>query len=192
MQATRICPVRGCPDPQMVRWLPVVDDEGLYEIHSHGDVRRVGRAARNGNGHGGGARIGHVLKPHEVDGHYLVVQLWSDGKPRMRLIHLLVAAAFLGPCPDGKEVNHEDGDKHNNCAGNFEYVTHAENQLHAYRTGLRPTVLSVRQVLELRDRAATGERVRLLAAEFGISRSSAYAAIRGDTHKHLRGAISEH
>ena len=41
------------------------------------------------------------------------------------------------------------------------------------------------QVLELRARAAAGEKVPPIAAEFGISRGAAYAIVRGDTYKHL-------
>lgn len=48
-----------------------------------------------------------------------------------RLVHRLVAAAFLGN-PNGKEqVNHKSGDTMDNTLGNLEWVTNQENARHA-------------------------------------------------------------
>jgi len=119
-------------------WRPIDGFEGLYEVSNAGRIRRVGKAARNGNGRGGGATIGRILTPQQSSRNgYLSIQLWSNGKPKMYLVHVLVASAFLGPCPDGLEVNHADGNKQNAAAYNLEYMTHSENNKHAYRTGLR-------------------------------------------------------
>jgi len=121
----------------------IVEGFPAYEVSDRGRVRRIGRAARNGAGHGGGARIGRVLKAHEVaPGSYLVVQLWRDGRPSTRLVHCLVAAAFIRPCPPGHEVNHKDGDKQQPAAWNLEYLTRPDNMRHAYRTGLRQVTIA--------------------------------------------------
>lgn len=55
---------------------------------------------------------------------------------KMQLIHVLVTVAFLGDCPNGKEVNHKNGDKSDNRLTNLEYVTHSENMKHAFASGL--------------------------------------------------------
>lgn len=40
---------------EVEKWAPVAGFEGLYEVSNFGKVRRIGKAARHGNGHGGGA-----------------------------------------------------------------------------------------------------------------------------------------
>lgn len=55
---------------------------------------------------------------------------------KSRCVHLLVAATFLGPKPEGLEVNHRDGDKRNNQSVNLEYTTRSANMKHAVASGL--------------------------------------------------------
>jgi len=43
-------------------------------------------------------------------------------------VHSLVAAAFLGECPSGREITHKDGNYTHNELTNLEYVTRRENQ----------------------------------------------------------------
>jgi hypothetical protein len=52
-------------------------------------------------------------------------------------IHRLVMLAFVGECPEGKEVNHINGKKYDNRLSNLEYVTRSENIRHAVRLGLK-------------------------------------------------------
>lgn len=66
------------------------------------------------------------------DGYY---RTQFDGKTR--LVHREIANAFLYAI-DGKDfINHKDGDKSNNSVNNLEWCTRSENELHAYRMGLR-------------------------------------------------------
>jgi hypothetical protein len=125
-------------------WAAVPEFEGLYEVSTQGEVRRIARAARRGEGHGGGARIGRILKPQKAPGGYQVVQLWRDGRPTMRLVHVLVASAFHGRPLPGMEVNHKNGIKTDNCASNLEWMTRSDNLKHAYQTGLMTPVWSGR------------------------------------------------
>lgn len=81
-------------------------------------------------------KYGHEKTPdHSKDG-YLKVNLYKDGIGSSKRIHRLVAEAFI-PNPDNKpDVNHRNGNKHDNSIENLEWVTKSENMIHAYRTGL--------------------------------------------------------
>lgn len=110
-------------------WRPVVAYEGLYEVSDHGRVRRVAPAS--------GTQAGRVLRHWPDRRGYRRVGLNRADQRSVSSVHRLVAAAFLGPCPPGLQVNHKDGKKANNRPSNLEYVTSAENNQHAIRTGLR-------------------------------------------------------
>ena len=67
---------------------------------------------------------------------YLVTDLYSGGNRETVRVSRLVAEEFI-PNPDNKpEVNHKDGNKHNNDVSNLEWVTKKENVRHAWDTGL--------------------------------------------------------
>nr|WP_231994040.1 NUMOD4 domain-containing protein [Pseudomonas syringae] len=89
-----------------------VDDWPGYEVSDQGRVRR-------------GARL---KAPDQDRKGYLRVKLWKNGKSKNRLIHGLVAAAFIGPRPAGCICRHADGDNQNNCYVNLSYGTPTENE----------------------------------------------------------------
>jgi hypothetical protein len=70
---------------------------------------------------------------------YLIVSLRVDGQYLARSVHRLVAASFLGEAL-GRDVNHKNGNKHDNRLDNLEYLSRGDNHRHAYRTGLRDPV----------------------------------------------------
>ena len=71
------------------------------------------------------------LNPEETKKGYLRVDLYDEnGKRKHFKVHRLVAQAFIEN-PDGKpQVNHKDGNKHNNSVTNLEWVTDSENKDH--------------------------------------------------------------
>ena len=110
------------------RWVPIAGYEGWYDVSDQGHVRRM---RKTNNTH-----VGRILKGSIGGKYYLQVALYKDGVRKGAKIHQLVAAAFIGPCQEGKELNHKDGIKTNNHVSNLEYVTHKENQHHASVMGL--------------------------------------------------------
>lgn len=81
------------------------------------------------------------MTPSKDGKGYLFVSLSKDGKRYLKKVHRLVAQAFI-PNPFHKpQINHKNGDKTNNGVDNLEWVTNAENMLHAYRVlGRKPSI----------------------------------------------------
>lgn len=67
---------------------------------------------------------------------YQTVCLKIDGKYKNKLVHRLVAEAFLPNSNNYPQVNHIDGCPENNNLSNLEWCTNQQNAIHAYRTGL--------------------------------------------------------
>ncbi len=109
------------------RWLPIPGYEGWYEVSNCGVVRRI-------KPHPKGRDItGRIKKQVRTKCGYLNCGLNKNGKGKTFGIHVLVASAFLGPCPPRLEVNDINGVRTDNRPKNLEYVTHFENCSHAYR-----------------------------------------------------------
>lgn len=121
---------------------------------------------------------------------YPTVSLSLIGLVQTFYIHHLVAHAFIGPRPDGKELAHNDGDKMNPALSNLRYATRAENEAdkiaHGTRTiGSRSSLakLTEDQVREIRRRAS--EPREEIAREFGCSKSNIGDIIRRRSWAHI-------
>lgn len=110
-------------------------------------------------------------------------------------IHRLVAMAYI-PNPDNlPEVNHKDGDKHNNCVTNLEWCTNLENMRHAWANGLvyglkgsqnGRSKLNEGQVKEIKEKY-TGKRgeIASLAKEYKVSWSLIKLIVTNKNWKHV-------
>lgn len=136
-------------------WKEIAGSYGPYEVSSEGRLRRGGR----------------VLRSVFHKNGYEQVVLCHNAKPKTHWVHRLVAVTFSGPIPDGKEVNHKDGNRANNRAENLEYVTRAENNLHAYRVlGRKPprAKLTPDDVSDIRRLSELGATRSALGKKYGV------------------------
>ena len=179
------------PNSIMEEWRDVPGYEGWYSVSNLGRVR-------SDYAHPG-QRAGKVLSPSRGD--YPTTQLWRDGQCKGVSVHRLVAAAFIGPCPPGLQVNHKDGNKYNPHVDNLEYVTPSENCLHAIRLGLNKppqsklgrehpcSKLTEADVDEIRGLRGIVPQ-RTLARRFGVHRGTIYGVQVGKWWRHHNSTTS--
>lgn len=170
------------------RWRPVYGWP-LYEASSIGRVRRAGAGSH------GGARVGHVLRVfwHTDKYGYGYVTL-SRGTKASRVtlgVQKVVALAFLGPCPQGREAAHRDHDPRNNRPTNLEYQTHLENMQASARLGrvnrgeqhpkVRLSAVLVRRIRQEYRRGSRTAGTPALARKYGVKTATVGHALVGRT-----------
>ena len=107
-------------------WRSIEGYEGIYDVSDDGRVYSI--------------RSKREMSQNLRRGYPSVYFRDLNGVGTQHVVHGLVSRAFLGPRPDGYQVNHKDGNKSNNHVSNLEYVTHSENMKHAFRNGLQSNV----------------------------------------------------
>lgn len=155
------------------RWLPVVGEEGYYDVSSHGRVRSLDRVVV-------GVRRQHwkgmMLKPTNMGRGYVGVALRGRNKQR---IHQLVAKAFLGSAPAGMVVCHNDGDPGNNRLENLRYDTQASNcrdtVAHGRSTRGESNPRAKLTAQKVRAIRADTRQARAIADDYGLHRAYVYA-----------------
>jgi hypothetical protein len=113
-------------------WHPCVGYETHYEISNLGNVRSIERMVSHFRG-GLKLNASKVLKAGKSKNGYLTVSFCVDGEKSNHTVHRLVARAFIENESNKPQVNHKDGNKHNNVVSNLEWVTVSENGIHAYQ-----------------------------------------------------------
>jgi hypothetical protein len=132
------------------------------------------------------------LKPSPTgDSGYLVLTLCRDGKRFKRFVHLLVASAFLGPCPDGLECCHNSGIAADCAVANLRYDTPANNQKDRIAHGTdsrgekcKTSVLTEEQVRYIRTNPDMLTN-SALARMFGVTKQNVGLIIKRKSWAHL-------
>lgn len=119
-----------------------------------------------------------------------------DGYPRVRVngknytVHRLVAAAFLGPCPEGMEVRHLDGNRLNNRADNLAYGTHRENILDQYNTrGYLHSGMTREQAIYAAGRILAGDDPKIIAEALEVPYKTIRDMVAGNTYRWAMEAV---
>ncbi len=152
-------------------WKPI-PNYNEYEVSNLGRVKSLKR------------KTPLILSPSSDGSGYLGVNLSVNNIQTYRRIHRLVALAFIGPCPNGLEACHNDGNNKNNRLDNLRYDTHKANMQESKRCN-GPTSLT--KLLEkkyfgqkrfyraklIRQDHQLGMTTKELSQKYGISMSNA-------------------
>jgi len=86
-----------------------------YEINKDGSIYSLKNGKRK------------LLKARKSSSNYLCVALYESGEPKQFTVHSLVAGKFIGLRPDGRVIDHIDGDVSNNNVSNLRYISPSDN-----------------------------------------------------------------
>lgn len=147
-------------------WKNIEGYEGFYQVSNTGNVRSLDRIINAPTIFGEETHIlkkGKILKgryskiKRKKYVNYQTVALLKDGKRKQFYIHRLVASSFI-PNPENKpQIDHIDGNPHNNCVENLRWCTQKENN---------------NNPISIFNKSITynGERARDIAKRNGITR----------------------
>ena len=114
-------------------WKDIEGYEGLYQVSSQGRVKSKCRYVNNRWGNNKKPVNEQILKPKTNKGGYYSVNLFKDGKYKTRLVHCLVAKAFI-PNPDNlPQVNHKSEVRTENFVENLEWCDSKYNNNYGTR-----------------------------------------------------------
>ena len=142
-------------------WKEIAENPN-YLVSNYGRVKSVARPVN--------CRAGvrykkeHFLTPRDVHGYLKVGFNDSDGKLIHPLVHRLVMYAFVGvrPYPEW-EIDHINGNSHDNRLENLEYVSSSENSKRAYNLGLQD---AAKLSLSKKNRKMTPQDIEEMKSQF--------------------------
>lgn len=171
-------------------WKDVVGYEGLYRVSNWGRIKSLY------NYKGTNERI---LAPTSMRTGHLQVNLCKNKIKKHHLVHRLMTRAFVGPCPEGMECCHNDGNPTNNYISNIRYDTHKSNSndmtIHGTSCARKTppkgssngfSKLTENNVIEINTLLNEGELVQREIAEiFNVSRSTITLIHNKKTWRHV-------
>jgi hypothetical protein len=122
----------------MEEWKDVIGFEGLYQVSNTGEVKSLGRISSNKGSYSGCIKVKEIyLKQSITRLGYHVLTLFKDGRRHFKIVHRIVAEAFIENPKGYLEVNHKDLDKSNNTVLNLEWCDRIYNMNHMFENKIK-------------------------------------------------------
>ncbi len=160
-----------------------------YQVSTLGNVKSVNRFRKT---------KGNYLA--KVKGRNLTIRKNKRGYLECRIknidkiIHRLVAQTFIFNSENKPQVNHINGIKTDNKVENLEWCTNSENQLHAYKNGLKinpigeknnNTKLTNEQVSKIKNEYNLGKTINDISIDYSIKFSIIKDIVYGASWKDI-------
>lgn len=190
MHASIIAFPNGIIPQRAENWVPIKGYENLYHVS---DLERVKSLLRSDKW--GRIRQEVYMTPTVNGDGYFILELYKEGKSKIKLLHRLIAEAFI-PNPGNKRcINHIRSIRHDNSLSNIEWATHSENNKHAFDFGFQikkvgsghpGSRLNEQKVIEIRSKYSAGMgSLRKLSKEYNVSVGAIQSVIERKTWKHI-------
>lgn len=168
----------NAPHAAVEQWKQVVDWPE-YEVSNLGRIKRICHAT--------GAIVGAVINPWKSKNGYLMVGLSRKSSVKTKLVHRLVAEAWIGSI-DGMDVCHNNGMRHDNRLENLRIDTRKGNMRDIYKhdTHIRGERCGTNKhsealMRQIKEEIKAGGVVRQIAMKYGIPASTLYGVAQGRT-----------
>lgn len=159
-------------DPTNEQWRDIPGYGGKYQVSSNGRIGRLG-------GRGPVKNTLYIMAPYIDEQGRPKVNLRLQSTAKQIIVSKLVALAFIGPRPEGKDVLHNNGINSDNFVGNLRYGTKLENMADKRVHGTQPegasshfAKLTEEQVHDIRASLERGESPKSISLRMPITERS--------------------
>ncbi len=162
------------------QWKDIPGHEGKYQASDLGRIRSLPRRRTPGK----------VLVQNRTKAGHCRVHLGRDFRDTS--VHRVILETFFGPCPDGMEGCHKNGDPGDNRISNLRWDSrkgnHADKIIHG--TSLHGSVNPKAKLREsdipmIRSMSKSGVPGKHIAKRFGVTAANISSILKGKTWNHI-------